>query len=200
MVSLSMPLSDPWPEFQESRGFVNDSWAFLFRASAAADHHYLCTPALISVPGVDTATEAGEAASRSRQRSSCDDRLEQTRHVGGRCQGQGAGRAQGRNGNIARETPRQDWRGREELFFNTQHVVIVCHIECFPCNTQCCQGLEMTMREIYHFHSISIFSPLACFPLPRLPLFPPLLFPSPPLPIPCPPPLPIPCPPFLPLL
>jgi len=30
MVSLSMPLSDPWPGFQVSRGFVSDSWAFLF--------------------------------------------------------------------------------------------------------------------------------------------------------------------------
>jgi len=30
MVSLSMPLSDPWPGFQASRGFVSYSWAFLF--------------------------------------------------------------------------------------------------------------------------------------------------------------------------
>ena len=34
MVSLSMPLSDPWgpwPGFQTSRGFVSYSWAFLLR-------------------------------------------------------------------------------------------------------------------------------------------------------------------------
>jgi len=30
MVSLSMPLSGPWHEFQASRGIVSDSWAFLF--------------------------------------------------------------------------------------------------------------------------------------------------------------------------
>jgi len=29
MVSLSMPLSDQWPGFQASHGFVSDSWAFL---------------------------------------------------------------------------------------------------------------------------------------------------------------------------
>jgi len=30
MVSFPMTLSDPWPGFQASRGFVSYSWAFLF--------------------------------------------------------------------------------------------------------------------------------------------------------------------------
>jgi len=40
MVSLSLTLSVPWPGFQASRGFVSDSWAFLFSILAKCKRLY----------------------------------------------------------------------------------------------------------------------------------------------------------------
>ena len=40
MVLFSMSLSDPWPGFQASRGFVSDSWAFLL--SVLRKYHTFC--------------------------------------------------------------------------------------------------------------------------------------------------------------